>query len=103
MSTLKGYITADRIEEFARPSNIKYGTAIYKRGGVEVINKSSTMIKAKVGGLDGSVSEGGSQRRTTQLHLKDGSLTWQCTESAKPDLIFCKHCVALALEVLNNS
>lgn len=97
MLTIKTSITTKRIEELAHPSNIKYGTAIYKRGGVEIITQSETTVEAKVGGLDGSVAEGGSQRRTTRLELKGSTLTWHCTESAKPNPIFCKHCVALAL------
>ena len=99
MSTLKEYLTLKRVEELARPSNIRYGTAIYERGGVEIIHRSATTVEAKVGGLDGSVAEGGSQRRTTRMDLKGGKLIWRCTESAKPDLLFCKHCVALALSL----
>jgi uncharacterized Zn finger protein len=97
MQKLEDHLTTERLKALARPSNIKYGAAIYKRGGVEIISKEPNKVEAKVGGLEGSVSEGGSQRRRTTLELVNGTLQWHCTESAKPDLLFCKHCVALAL------
>lgn len=101
MKTIKNYITKELVDSLAIPSNVKYGTAIYKRGGVEVIKMTKTTAEARVGGLDRSVAEGGSQRRTTKLQLVGGNkITWRCTESAKPNLIFCKHCVALALEIM---
>lgn len=91
----------EKIEELARPSNIRYGKAIFDRGGVEIIEKKADTVEAWVGGLDGSMAEGGSQRRRTRLTATAKGLTWTCTESAKPDLIFCKHCVALGLALLH--
>ena len=88
-----------KLEELALPSNIRYGKAIHDRGGIEIIKHDDQIIEAWVGGLDGTVAEGGSQRRHTTLEVKNGKLVWRCTETAKPKPIFCKHCVALALSL----
>lgn len=59
-------LSADFIEKNALPSNIIYGTAIYKQGAVEIIESTDASIEAWVGGLDGKVVEGGgSKRRVT--------------------------------------
>jgi uncharacterized Zn finger protein len=97
---LASLLSHDKLKELARPSNYRYGRAIYERGGVEIIDKKSDTVEAWVGGLDGSMAEGGSQRRRTRFTATPKGLTWTCTESAKPDLIFCKHCVALGLALL---
>jgi uncharacterized Zn finger protein len=97
---LAGLLSHEKLKELALPSNYKYGKAIYDRGGVEIIDKRPDTVEAWVGGLDGSVAEGGSQRRRTRFAVTAKGLTWTCTESAKPDLIFCKHCVALGLAFL---
>jgi uncharacterized Zn finger protein len=87
------------IERLALPSNIRYGTAIFDRGGVEFIAREATFVEAWVGGLSGTVSEGAGQRRRTILTLDAEGLTWQCAGNPKNHQIFCKHCVALALAV----
>jgi uncharacterized Zn finger protein len=99
--TVASLLDHDRIQELTRPSNMRYGQAIYERGGVEFIQNSPSRVEAWVGGLDGSVVEGGSQRRRTQLFVTDKGLQWHCAESAKKQQIFCKHCVALALAILD--
>jgi len=92
-------LTLEQIKEFAMPSNFRYGEAIFKRGGVEIIEQSPTKVEAWVGGLDGSVVSGGSQRRRTQLFISEGKLTWHCAGNPKNHQIFCKHCVALGLKI----
>jgi hypothetical protein len=99
--TVASLLDHDRIQELARPSDIRYGQAIHDRGGVAFIESSPNRIEAWVGGLDGSVVEGGSQRRRTRLFVTDKGLQWHCAESAKKQQIFCKHCVALALTILD--
>lgn len=99
--TIASRLSTARIQELALPSNIRYGQAIYDRGGVEFIENEPSYVDAWVGGLDGSVADGGTQRRRIQFFIIDGELQWHCAESAKKDQIFCKHCVALALTVLN--
>lgn len=89
------------IDDNARPSDIRYGRAIHDRGGVKFIENDPSHIEAWVGGLDGSVVEGGSQRRRTQFWIEDGKLAWHCTGNPKNHQIFCKHCVALALTILD--
>lgn len=91
-----------QISELARPSDIRYGRAIHDRGGVEYIENEPSRVEAWVGGLDGSVAEGGSQRRRTQLFTTKDGLQWHCAGNPKNHQIFCKHCVALALTILDN-
>lgn len=85
------------LEKLALPSNLRYGQAIYKRGGVELIESSDSKIEAWVGGLDGSMAEGGGTRCRTTLTSSEKGLHWHCTGNSKDHMIFCKHCVALAL------
>ena len=100
--SLKKLLSLKLIEQLAIPSNLKYGRAIYKRGGVELIDHSSKEIEAWVGGLNGSVTEGGSQRRRTKLFTTPkAGLGWHCAGNPKNHQIFCKHCVALALAALD--
>ncbi len=96
-------VRPNEIERLALPSNFRYGTAIYKRGGVEIIEYSSLKVEGWVGGLDGSVAEGGSQRRRTQLISTPEGLQWRCTGNPKDHQIFCKHCVALAMAIWDRS
>lgn len=88
------------IRELALPSNLRYGTAIHERGGVEFISVASTEVAAWVGGLKGTMAEGGSQRRRTRLFISADGLGWHCSGNPKKHQIFCKHCVALALAIL---
>jgi hypothetical protein len=92
-------IGPDDIEHLALRSNLRYGQAIYKRGGVEFIKFTPLEVEGWVGGLNGSVAEGGSQRRRTQLNSTLEGLKWNCTGNPKNHQIFCKHCVALAMAV----
>ena len=95
-------LTLEQIKELATPSNFRYGEAIFERGGVEIIDKHASKVEAWVGGLDGSVASGGSQRRRTQFISKDGELKWHCAGNPKNHQIFCKHCVALGLKIIEN-
>ncbi len=94
-------LSDERIQELALPSNMRYGKAIHDRGGVEFIENNPARVEAWVGGLDGSVAEGGGQRRRTQLFATDEGLQWHCAGNPKNHQIFCKHCVALALTILD--
>ena len=91
------------IERLALPSNLRYGQAIYKRGGVEFIELRRLKVDGRVGGLQGSVAEGGSQRRRVRFVSSPRGLKWHCSGNPKNHQIFCKHCVALALAVLDQS
>ncbi|HUC20787.1 MAG TPA: hypothetical protein VMR98_04820, partial [Candidatus Polarisedimenticolaceae bacterium] len=55
------------IEKLALPSNWRYGKAIFKRGAVEFISRESSRVEGWAGGLDGTVAEGGGQRRRIEL------------------------------------
>jgi hypothetical protein len=85
------------IERLATPANLRYGCAIYRRGGVEFIERGPHRVIAWVGGLDGAVADGGSQRRRTRLSATLAGVRWKCAGNPKNHQIFCKHCVALAL------
>lgn len=91
------------IRGLALPSNLRYGTAIFERRGVELIADTPAEVAAWVGGLKGSVAEGGSQRRRTRLFVTQDGLGWHCTGNPKKHQVFCKHCVALALFMLRES
>jgi hypothetical protein len=96
---VQDYITSDLIKELALPSNFGYGEAIYKRGGVEIIDFNDEIIEGWAGGLDGTVKQGAGQRRKVTFTLGPDGLKWNCTGNPKNHQIFCKHCVALALAI----
>ena len=96
-------LSLEIVRQFARPSDLRYGQAIHRRGGVEFIEYGPSRIEGWIGGLDGSVAEGGSQRRRTQLFVTTEGLGWHCAGNPRNHQIFCKHCVALALAVLERS
>jgi len=99
-SSVRSLLSPDIIRELARASDLRYGQAIHRRGGVQFIQRSAQRVEAWVGGLDGSVAQGGSQRRRTRLFVGARGLTWKCAGNPKDHQIFCKHCVALALAIL---
>jgi uncharacterized Zn finger protein len=94
---IKDLLTEEFLNSNTIPSNIKYGTEIYQRGGVAFIDKDVHEVEAWVGGLSGTVVEGAGSRRRVKLSVLEGSLRWTCTGNPKKHQIFCKHCVALAL------
>jgi uncharacterized Zn finger protein len=100
--TVADLLSPEIIQELARPSDLRYGQAIHDRGGVEFNAFTPSQVEAWVGGLDGRVAEGGSQRRRTQLFATSEGLTWHCAGNSKNHQIFCKHCVALALAILEH-
>ncbi len=97
MKTLAGILRDTDLEQLALPSNLGYGQAIYRRGGVEIIEQTPQYVEAWAGGLDGTVAEGGGQRRRVKLSSTPKGLAWHCAGNPKDHDIFCKHCVALAL------
>jgi|SRR6266851_3157289 uncharacterized Zn finger protein len=101
--TVAELLSRELIQQLARPSDFRYGQAIHDRGGVEFIASTPSQVEAWVGGLDGKMAEGGSQRRRTHFFATPEGLTWQCTGNPKNHQIFCKHCVALALTILEQS
>jgi uncharacterized Zn finger protein len=102
-TTVADLLSHEIIREMARASDLRYGRAIYRRGGVAFIEYGPREVEGWVGGLDGSVREGGSQRRHTRLFVRSGKLGWHCAGNPRNHQIFCKHCVALALAVLARS
>jgi uncharacterized Zn finger protein len=92
-------ISHKKAERLTTPANFRYGSAIHQRGGVEIIESSDDKVEAWVGGLPGTSTEGGGQRRRTQLFATDEGLKWHCAGNPKNHDIFCKHCVALTLTI----
>ena len=97
MSTLRKHLRSIAVSELAIPSNIKYGTAINERDGVEIITEKDDVAEFWVGGLTGTMSEGGGSKRRVQFWLEDNNLKWHCAGNPKNHDIFCKHCVAALL------
>lgn len=101
--SIADFLSLGLIQNLARPADFRYGQVIHNRGGVEFIEREPSHILAWVGGFNGTVAEGGSQRRRTQLFIQDEDLKWHCAGNPKNHQVFCKHCVALALTILNES
>jgi len=97
--TLARLLTPAEIERQVAPASLRCGSAISRRRGVEFIERSPRKVIAWVGGLKGSVAEGGSQRRHTCLSSTAADLSWHCIGNPKQHQIFCKHSVALALAI----
>ena len=101
MNRLKDLVSHEMAEKLSTPANFRYGSAIHRRGGVEIIESTDEKVEAWVGGLDGDSASGGGQRRRTQLFATEKGLKWHCAGNPKTHDIFCKHCVALALSIYN--
>src|SRR5579884_2491041 len=96
-TNIRDLLTWEFIDENSLPSNLSYGTAIYRRNGVEFIKHKDDVVEAWAGGLDGTVKEGAGSRRRVTFTADRGKLRWDCTGNPKNHQIFCKHCVAVAL------
>ena len=95
------YITQDVLEELSLPSNLNHGNAIFLSGGVQFIERGDLRCEAWVGGKLTELSSSLTQRRRTTLFIDvDERLAWRCTCNSKKSQIFCKHCVALSLALL---
>ena len=94
-------LSVEIIQKLTLPSNWRYGQAIFKRSAAEFIEFQPLKVEGWIGGLSGSMSEGGGSRRRTQLFATTKGLAWHCSGNPKDHQIFCKHCVALALAVLD--
>ena len=101
MQHLNDLLNIDIIKQLSIPSNLRYGRAIYERGAIEFIKVEPLSAEAWVGGLDGTITEGAGSRRRTQLYATKEGLSWHCAGNPKDHDIFCKHCVALALAILD--
>lgn len=100
MADIKDFLTEEFIQEHSLPSNFAYGTAIYDRKGVELIERKADRIEAWAGGLDGTVKEGAGSRRRVTFTVEKETMHWHCTGNPKNHQIFCKHCIAVALALL---
>ena len=103
MRNVAKYLNNFNLSTMASVSNIRYGTAIFKRKGVSIIRKSVSEIVTWVGGLAGNSLEGGGTKRRVHFWIENDQLFWRCTGNPKDHEIFCKHCVAAALYLKENS
>ena len=95
MKPLTSLITLEEIQKLASRSNFRLGKAIAKSGvfGVEKINMYGQIV---------SVSHKQGQTRTVHVESTPKGLRWKCACSSRKDL-FCQHCVALGLHILETS
>jgi hypothetical protein len=100
MSLIEENLKALDISKLAIPSNIRYGTAMFNRGGVQLTFMGDERVEAVVGGLGGNSIEGGGGKRKVHFWLEDTKLKTHCNGNPKNHDIFCKHCVALWLQII---
>jgi uncharacterized Zn finger protein len=91
MEALSEAFSVANLGALATPSNLRLGQEIVSQGGVEIIGRGQTVIRAKVGGVPSA-----GQRRTVSLEFLGGTRHWSCSCSKDAGL-FCKHVVATAL------
>ena len=99
----RNVFTKDFITLASIPSNVSYGSVIFERNAVEILSDDEDILQAWVGGLSGAAKEGGGFRRKVTFQLEDGVLGTHCMCNPKKHQIFCKHCVALALKIMEEN
>ena len=99
MTAIRRALASIELADIALPSNLTYGSAIARRGGVEMVAEEGSELEAWAGGLDGGARDGGGGRRRVRMWIDDGELAWRCTGNPKDHEIFCKHCVAVAVHL----
>ena len=75
--------------DHATPSNVRLGREIWESGETEIVGSTSALVVAKVGG---------GQTRTARFDVDGNDLRWHCT-CRRDEPPWCKHLVALALDV----
>lgn len=85
-------ISENTIKSLATPSNYKLGKELFDAHEVEITGITTTHATARVGG-------NGTQRRKVELMDTSNGLSWKCTCIGAEKQVFCKHCVAVGLEV----
>ena len=88
-------ISENLISSLATPSNYRLGKELFDAKEVEITEITASHVIAHVGGTD-------TQRRKVELQDTSEGLSWRCTCISAKKKIFCKHCVALGLEVIHS-
>lgn len=88
---LKDSLGIDLIARLATPSNIRLGEEIFRSGGVEIISHDDNRLTAKVSG---------GQTRRTEFEGSEDGINWKCSCLGKRTTVFCKHCIALAMAIV---
>lgn len=92
--SIRDLVDDEMIRSLATPANYRLGQAILQIGRVDMIESNPDRVSARVNG---------SQRRKVSFWCDQGRLQWRCSCTLKQRHVFCKHCVALALTVLNKA
>lgn len=77
------------VGRLASPADLRRGREIAATGGVDFIKRGPLRVIARVGGA---------QTRTVELISTPSGLEWSCSCLGTKRHVFCKHCVAAALE-----
>ena len=88
----RNFLSEEEIKELIKlstPSNFQSGKEIFDKGRIEIIEFTGDKIIANVG--DG-------QRRKVEFLSSSNGFQWNCT-CKKNQKNFCKHAVALGLEI----
>ncbi|MEO8065518.1 MAG: hypothetical protein ABI643_01520 [Candidatus Doudnabacteria bacterium] len=89
MKPLNSLLTLEELKDLSSRSHFRYGQAIADAGDVQIHEKKTFRIEARVKHGDG-------QRRTVMLESTPNGLRWKCTCSSRKGF-FCQHCVAVGL------
>lgn len=91
MPSVADLVEPARLQDLARPSDLRLGQEIARQRGIEFIEFGPLRVAAKVGGVAAAQT-----RRTVVLESTPAGLHWSCT-CTRHTHHFCKHCVATAL------
>jgi uncharacterized Zn finger protein len=94
MSRKETFLSQEEVKamiKLSTPSNFRLGKEIFDKGEIEIIEFTSDKIIANIGE---------SQRRKVEFLSSSNRLQWNCTCKRNQNK-FCKHAVALGLEITN--
>ena len=94
MTNLKDILTLNKIKSLAGARSFERGMDYAESGAVVSINSKENEISGKV--------EGQHTYRVRLFADKKGEIDWECSCPVGMDGDFCKHCVALGLQWLEN-
>ncbi len=86
------FLSEDEVKamiKLSTPSNFRLGKEIFDKGEIEIIEFTGNKIMANIGD---------NQRRKVEFISSSNKLQWNCTCNRYQNK-FCKHAVALGLEI----
>lgn len=93
MKLIRDLIFLEELERLASGSHFRYGEKILRDGEVTIAEDNRIHIVAQVKQIPG-------ENRTVEMWATPKGLKWKCACTARKGL-FCKHCVALGLYLIN--